>query len=73
MTESPLAERIGQRLKARRKELGLSLRALGERTELSLPFLSDVCNGKQLPGAGSLLRLCRVLGLSADDLLGVKE
>lgn len=70
---SPLAERIGQRVREKRKHMGLSLDKLCARTELSKPFLSDVENGKQLPGAASILRLCRALGLSADVLLGVNE
>lgn len=63
----------GARLRDLRLHAGLSLRALGERTGLSPSFLSEVENGRRGLGAGSLLRLCRVLGASMDYVMTGEE
>lgn len=70
---SALCERIGERVRARREGLRLSLRELSERTGLSVAHLHAVEHGRTEPGAGTILRLCRALRLSADVLLGVDE
>jgi transcriptional regulator with XRE-family HTH domain len=46
-----MSERIafGQRLRARREELGLSLRAFGERVDLSASYLHDLEHGRRDP------------------------
>jgi transcriptional regulator with XRE-family HTH domain len=41
--------------------------------EMSKTGLWQIEKGLSEPSAGSILRLCRVLGLSADVLLGVNE
>ncbi len=69
----PLCERIGQRVRERRTGLRLSLDRLAEMTELSKTGLWELEKGRTEPRAGTLLRLCRVLGCSADWLLGVNE
>ncbi|MCC6190368.1 MAG: helix-turn-helix domain-containing protein [Anaerolineales bacterium] len=52
---------IGQRIRQRRKELGLSLRELGARTRLSAGFLSQVENDKVAPSINSLQRIAAAL------------
>jgi transcriptional regulator with XRE-family HTH domain len=69
----PICERIGRRLLDRRKALGLTQREIAARAGLPFSYLSELEHGKAEPGAGNILRLCRVLGLSADALLGVNE
>lgn len=73
MAPKPICERIGQRLRQRRTELRYSFDHLAERTELSKTHLWQVETGRSEPGAGVIVRLCRVLGITADWLLGTSE
>jgi len=52
---------IGERIRTRRKELGLSLRELGARTTLTAGFLSQVENDKVAPSLSSLQRIAVAL------------
>ena len=52
---------IGARIRARRKETGLSLRELGRRTHLTAGFLSQLENGRGLPSLNSLQRISTAL------------
>jgi transcriptional regulator with XRE-family HTH domain len=61
--------RIGPRLRAIRRERGLSLRALAERTEFSASFLSQAELGQVSPSLGSLERIATALGTSLAGLL----
>jgi transcriptional regulator with XRE-family HTH domain len=54
---------IGERIRTRRKELGLSLRELGARTDLTAGFLSQVENDKVAPSLSSLQRIAAALGV----------
>lgn len=69
----PICERIGNRIRQERQAKRLSLDALAERTELSKTYLWELEKGRCEPGAGTIVRLCRVLGISADVMLGVNE
>lgn len=52
---------IGERIRARRKELGLSLRELGLLTEVSASFLSQVENNQVSPSLNSLQMIAKAL------------
>ena len=52
---------IGGLLKARRLELGLTLKELAERAELSAAFLSQSENGKATPSIVSLINIAKAL------------
>ncbi len=54
----------GARLRARRKELGLSLKDLAERTDLTASFLSLVERGRNTPSLGSLHRIAEALDVA---------
>ncbi len=54
---------IGQRIKARRNELGLSLRAVAERVELTASFLSKVERNEASPSLDSLQLISQALGV----------
>lgn len=54
---------IGQKLKQRRDELNLSLRALAAQTGLSAAFLSQIECGKSNPSLNSLQRIAKRLGV----------
>jgi transcriptional regulator with XRE-family HTH domain len=59
---------LGERIKARRKELRWSLREMGQKTNLSVSFLCDIENDKRGIGADSLLSLSTALGIPMDQL-----
>lgn len=52
---------IGEQIRQRRKELGYSLRALGERTNLTASFLSQVENNQSSVSLASLQRIATAL------------
>lgn len=68
-----ICERIGAKVRQRRDELRLSLDELAALTELSKTGLWQVEKGRSEPSAGTVVRLCRALRVSADWLLDVGE
>lgn len=54
---------VGERLKKRRKELGINLRDLAERTDLTASFLSQVERGVTNPSLNSLRRISEALNV----------
>ena len=60
---------IGERIKARRKELHITLTQVKEQTDISAGNLSCIENGKYLPSAVALIELSRILDCSIDWIL----
>lgn len=60
---------IGETLIRLRKAQNLSQVELSGLTGLRQGFLSELESNKKEPGAGTLLKLSHVLGVSVDDLL----
>jgi transcriptional regulator with XRE-family HTH domain len=60
----------GERFRLRRRALGISLRALGERTGLSASFLSQIERGVAEPSVGSLVRIAQALEIPMSEVLG---
>jgi transcriptional regulator with XRE-family HTH domain len=60
---------VGERIKARRTELGWTQEELCKKASISTGFLSDVENSKRSVSAETLLGLARVLSLSLDYLM----
>lgn len=60
---------VGDRIKHRRRKLGLSQDALALRAGISKSFLSDLETGKRSVGAETLLDLGRAMDLSLDFLM----
>jgi transcriptional regulator with XRE-family HTH domain len=60
---------VGERIKARRVELGWTQEELCKKANISTGFLSDVENGKRSVSAETLLDIARVLSLSLDYLM----
>lgn len=60
---------MGARIRARRKELGMSQTALGEQVVAIQHNVSAWENGKRWPTTEHLIRLSRELGLSLDFLV----
>ena len=65
--------RIGERLRAARRERGLSLATVAERSGLTKGFLSEVERDLTSPSVGSLLRLCATLDLSIGQLFDADQ
>jgi XRE family transcriptional regulator, regulator of sulfur utilization len=70
---SPAELRIGAQVKAERQRLGLSLRALAERTGFSASFLSQVELDQTTPSLASLAKLAHALGVTLSTLLAEHE
>lgn len=62
-------EDIGQRIKKKRKELGLTQLEIRELAGISSGNLSDLENGKKTPSAQTLIALSKVLQCSIDWIL----
>lgn len=61
---------IGQRLRARRVELGLTLAEVAERAGLSLPYISNLERGRGNPTLEALGGLARALDIPLAGLVG---
>lgn len=64
---------LGDRLKAARMNRGWTLEELGRECGCSQAFLSLIEEGKKLPSVGVLRRICEVLKVESDYLLGLKR
>jgi transcriptional regulator with XRE-family HTH domain len=73
MPESePASLSFGAALRASRRAAGLSQRELAERTQLDFSYISKLENGRlPPPSADTVLAICRVLGIPAEDLLAL--
>lgn len=60
---------IGERIAARRKQLGLTQEALAEKADLTTQFVSYAESGKRAMRPENLLKISLALGVSADYLL----
>jgi transcriptional regulator with XRE-family HTH domain len=64
-----IARRIGPRVRARRIELGISMRELARRIDVSASFVSLIETGRCAPSVGTFRALASELGISASELL----
>src|SRR5436309_1218693 len=60
---------VGERIRRRRSELGLTQDGLAQKAVISKSFLSDVENGKRSIGAETLLDLGHSMEVSLDYLM----
>jgi transcriptional regulator with XRE-family HTH domain len=67
------SEQLGQRLRALRGRLGLTLDALAERSGVSKAMLSKIERGATNPTVNVASRVARGLGVSLAELAGVEE
>ena len=61
--------KIGQYIQSQRKKAGLTQKELADKLNISFQAVSKWENGDTLPDTGMLLKLCDVLGTTADKLL----
>src|SRR5205807_6525113 len=59
---------LGERIRARRLELRITLRELARRVEVSAPYLTDLEAGRRHPGPDVLRRLAQALELLPAEL-----
>jgi transcriptional regulator with XRE-family HTH domain len=60
---------IGQQLRDARLAIGLSLREMARRVDVSASFMSQLELGKTMPSVGTLYSIASELGVSLDDLM----
>lgn len=65
-------ETLGARITALRKDKGMTQRELAEQLSVSQPVVSDYENDVIRLPADTVVTLARVLGVTADELLGLK-
>ncbi|MGZ3561544.1 MAG: helix-turn-helix domain-containing protein [Vulcanimicrobiaceae bacterium] len=68
-----MGQTIGQRLRARRKASGLTLRALAARAGISASMISDTEHGTKSASISVLVALAEALGTTLSALLGEGE
>lgn len=61
---------LGRVIANRRRELGMRRKDLAQALDLSYPFVSQIETGYRFPSARHQRSLCKVLGLSLDELFG---
>jgi transcriptional regulator with XRE-family HTH domain/quercetin dioxygenase-like cupin family protein len=67
----PSAAETGERLRLRRRELGISARELARRVSLSASLISQIERGSTMPSVASLYAIVSELGLSLDELFSL--
>lgn len=61
-------ETLGDFIRAKRDELGLSLRELARQIDCTAPFLSDIELGRRHPSEDVLAKLAHAIGVKEDEL-----
>lgn len=69
MADYFLLEKIGSRISARRRALGLTQEQVAERMDVSIQMISNLELGKKAIRPENLVKVCTVLDISADYLL----
>lgn len=64
---------LGERIRSRRKELGLTLQQLAEKSSLSAPFISQAERDLTTPSLVSLLALARALEVDLTYFMQIPE
>ena len=64
---------IGERLQARARELGLTDAEVARRLGLAQGRYSNYVNANREPDLATLVRICRELAITPDELLGFRE
>lgn len=64
---------IGKRIKELRTEAGLTQKKFGERLSVSQDTVSLWETGRSLPTTELVIEICKMLNISADYLLGLKD
>ena len=68
-----MVEEIKVRLREEIKRSGMTTVEIARRVGVSPEMITQYCTTKKLPRLDPFARLCQVLDVSADYLLGIKE
>jgi transcriptional regulator with XRE-family HTH domain len=60
---------LGEAVRAKRKEAGLSQEKLAEKADLSTVFISRIERGRESPTVDNLVKIARALGVRVRDLV----
>ena len=60
---------LGETVRAKRKEKGLSQEKLAEKSDLSTVFISRIERGEESPTLDNLVKIARALGVRVRDLV----
>jgi transcriptional regulator with XRE-family HTH domain len=69
----PQEATLGQRLRARRLDLGLTLAEVSEASKLSLPYISNLERGRGNPTIDALKAIAKALKIPLGQLMGTLE
>ena len=69
MENNALLIKMGERISERRKALKMTQEELAEKINVSIPMISNLEQGKKAIRPENLIKICSVLGLSADYIL----
>lgn len=69
MENNSLLIKMGERIAERRKSLKMTQEDLAEKIDVSIPMISNLEQGKKAIRPENLVKICSVLGLSADYIL----
>lgn len=64
--------KTGRKIRAQRRVLGMTQERLAELCGISTAFVGHIERGTRVLSVETLFRICKVLGLSADDALGLE-
>lgn len=67
-THSPLAVYLGQKVRERREQIGMTQETLANTLDVTPLYVSAIENGRRLPSLPLFLTLANTLGSSLDDL-----
>lgn len=69
MSDADFLKRMGQRILARRRALGMTQEDLADQIQTTAPMISNLELGKKAVRPDNLAKVCKALGLSADFVL----
>lgn len=69
MGDEKLLQEIGARIQQKRREMHLTQESLAEKMEVSVQMISNLELGKKAIRPENLVKVCRVLQISADYIL----
>lgn len=64
---------LGKRVRICRINMKLSQERLAEYADVSISFIGHIERGTRIPSVETVYKLCKVLGVSADFLMGIEQ
>lgn len=62
-------KRFGEKLRALRKQHGLTLTQLGDMLDVHNTYVSQMEKGKKIPNAAMILKIADIFGVTVDQLM----